>query len=116
MTVYHPQNSKLGNKWINIGFLGWNGVISGINEHQLAISQIGVEYFDESWGKASRIGNVFTYLLRDILQYDTTLDLAIDRMQKTRRTCYNLLGIGDGKAKTFRGFQYSHSALNIVSD
>jgi isopenicillin-N N-acyltransferase-like protein len=32
--VYHPTNNKkhdLGNKWINIGFMGWLGVLSGVN-------------------------------------------------------------------------------------
>ena len=29
--VYHPSDPKFGNTWMNIGFAGWIGVISGIN-------------------------------------------------------------------------------------
>jgi hypothetical protein len=36
--VYHPNNKKFGNAWLNIGFMGWIGVLSGVNEHQLAVS------------------------------------------------------------------------------
>ena len=36
-------------------------------------------------------------------------------MKTTRRTCNLILGVGDGKSQ-FRGFQYSHSVLNVVDD
>jgi isopenicillin-N N-acyltransferase-like protein len=74
LTVYHPSLKKLGNTWMNIGFFGWIGVISGINEHRLAISEIGVYFTDETWGTTSRIGDPFTFVLRDILQFDKTLN------------------------------------------
>lgn len=61
--------------------MGWSGVISGINENHLAVSEIGISYPDETFGKESRIGNPFTYLLRDVLQYDTNLDESIKRMK-----------------------------------
>jgi len=38
VVVYHPSNKKYGNTWMNIGFMGWVGVLSGVNEHQLAVS------------------------------------------------------------------------------
>lgn len=37
-------------------------------------------------------------------------------MNKTRRTCNLILGVGDGKAGHFRGFQYGHSVFNVVAD
>jgi len=89
----------------------------------MAVSEIGVSYPDETFGNESRIGNPFTFLLRDILQFDKTIDNTIARMKKTRRTCNLILGVGDGKAsygdnKTgyFRGFQYGHSVINVVND
>eukprot|EP00919_Chromeraceae_sp_WS-2016_P064646 GHVR01153088.1.p1 GENE.GHVR01153088.1~~GHVR01153088.1.p1 ORF type:complete len:102 (+),score=9.39 GHVR01153088.1:529-834(+) len=36
--VYHPNEAKYGNAWMNIGFAGWIGVLSGVNEHQLGVS------------------------------------------------------------------------------
>jgi hypothetical protein len=44
--VYHPSSAKYGYAWVNIGFIGWIGVLSGVNEHQIAVSEIGVSYPD----------------------------------------------------------------------
>lgn len=55
--VYHPtndannKNKNYGNQWMNIGFMGWLGVISGVNEHKVAVSEIGVSFPDETFGK-----------------------------------------------------------------
>ena len=37
---------------------------------QTAISEIGVSFPDDTFGKESRKGTPFTYLLRDVLQFD----------------------------------------------
>jgi isopenicillin-N N-acyltransferase like protein len=113
--VYHPSSQKYGNAWLNIGFAGWIGVLSGVNEHQLAVSEIGVSYPDASFGKESRFGNPFTFVLRDVLQWDSTLEQSIRRMKTTKRTCNLILGVGDGKSE-FRAFQYSHSVCNVIGD
>jgi len=36
--VYHPSSKKDGNTWMNIGFAGWVGVISGMSAEQMAVS------------------------------------------------------------------------------
>lgn len=95
--------------------MGWIGVLSGVNDHQLAVSEIGVSYPDDTFGKESRFGNPFTFVLRDVLQWDRTLNESIHRMKTTRRTCNLILGVGDGKSE-FRSFQYSHSVCNVVDD
>ncbi len=113
--MYHPSSAKFGNAWVNIGFVGWIGVLSGVNEHQLAVSEIGVSYPDTTFGKESRFGNPFTFVLRDVLQWDKTLNESVHRMQTTKRTCNLILGVGDGKSE-FRSFQYSHSVCNVIAD
>ena len=37
----------------------------------MAISEIGVSFPDDTFGKESRQGTPFTYLLRDVLQFDS---------------------------------------------
>ena len=44
--VYHPSDKKYGNTWMNIGFMGWIGILSGVNEHKMGVSEIGVSYPD----------------------------------------------------------------------
>ncbi len=75
-----------------------------------------MSYPDASFGKESRIGVPFIFMLREILQFDASLDAAIHRMKTKRRTCDLILGVGDGKESTVRGFQYSYSQLNVLSD
>lgn len=65
--VYHPSNPAIGNTFANIGFTGWLGTLSGINEHHLAVSEIGVSYPDNTFQGESRVGNPFTFVLRDVL-------------------------------------------------
>src|SRR5690349_4659459 len=82
----------------------------------MAISEIGVTYPDDTFGHESRVGVAFTFLLRDILQFDLTLDDSINRITSAIRTCSLILGVGDGKLKEFRSFQYSSSDANVIDD
>lgn len=114
--VYHPSEGK-GHPFANVGFIGWIGSITGMSSQQMAISEIGVAYPDESFGKMSRAGVPFVFLLRDILQYDKSLTEALTRMKTATRTCDLILGVGDGKTdKTFRAVQYSYSVANVQND
>ena len=81
-----------------------------------AISEIGVSFPDETFGTESRIGIPFTFLLRDILQWDHTLDDSINRMANAKRTCNLILGVGDGKLPAFRSVQYSGSNIRFFDD
>ncbi|XP_072044139.1 protein dcd1A-like [Amphiura filiformis] len=115
VTVYHP-NSGNGRAFANLGWSGWIGSITGMNDRQMAISEIGVSYPDDSFGSESRFGIPFTYILRDVLQFDNTLDDAVNRMANAHRTCNLILGVGDGKLGTFRGVQYSYAVSNFFDD
>ena len=59
VTVYHP-NSGNGHAFANVGWTGWIGSITGISSYQLAISEIGVSFPDDTFGKESRFGTPFT--------------------------------------------------------
>lgn len=84
--------------------------------------------------------------MRDIIQFDKTVDDSINRITTAHRTCDLILGVGDGKViylflfffssffpfhffflsilslislkklGYFRGFQYSHSVANVIDD
>jgi len=118
ITVYHPaeEDGSEGNTFANIGWTGWIGSITGMSAQKMAISEIGVTYPDASFGKESRFGVPFTFLLRDILQFDRTLDDSINRIANSKRTCNLILGVGDGKLNEFRSVQYSASVANFFDD
>jgi len=116
ITVYHPTNSSNGHAFANIGWTGWVGSITGMSSTKMAISEIGVTFPDSTFGTESRFGIPFTFILRDILQFDATLDSALNRITKAHRTCDLILGVGDGKSSAFRGIQYSASVANYYTD
>eukprot|EP01130_Rhizamoeba_saxonica_P006964 TRINITY_DN2789_c0_g1_i1.p1 TRINITY_DN2789_c0_g1~~TRINITY_DN2789_c0_g1_i1.p1 ORF type:complete len:362 (-),score=95.95 TRINITY_DN2789_c0_g1_i1:42-1127(-) len=113
VTVYHPDE---GFAYANIGMTGFVGSLTGVSENKLGISEIGVTYPDDSFGSESRIGTPFIFILKDILHKDYTLDDATSRLASARRTCDLILGVGDGKMKEFRGYQYSYSQLHEFND
>lgn len=115
MTVYHA-NSTDENSFVSVSFTGFVGALTGVSSAQLGISEIGVSYPDKTFGDESRIGYPFIFLLRDILQFDKTVDDAMNRMINTHRTCDLILAVGDGKEQEVRGFAYSYGALVVQDD
>jgi len=115
ITVYHPNEGD-GHPFVNVGIMAFIGGLTGISATQLGISEIGIAFPDESFGSMSRIGQPFIFLLRDILQYDETLDDAVNRMINTQRTCDLTLAVGDGKLGEVRAMEYSASVLDVFDD
>jgi len=113
ITVYHPDN---GNTFLMVGIAGFMTALTGFSDKKLGISQIGVAYPDDTFGTESRVGYPFLFLLRDILQWDLTVDDSTSRMANAKRTCDLIMGVGDGKVSEFRGYEYSSSVLNVFND
>ncbi len=109
IVVYVPNE---GHVFANITWAGMVGCISGISEQRIAISEIGDDYHKETDTFA---GIPFMFLLRDILQFDTTLDQAISRIEKAPRTTSLMYGIGDGKLGELRGLQTSRNVCNVFT-
>lgn len=116
VTVYHPSDPKDGHPFANFGWTACFGSITGMSSQKMAISEIGVSFPDSTFGTESRFGTPFTFLLRDVLQFDKTLDDAINRIANARRTCDLILGVGDAKLGQFRGIEYSASVADFFDD
>jgi len=112
VTIYHP-NSDMGQAFANVGWAGWISSITGMSSAQMGMSE---KVTDHDFGTNSRIGIPFNFLMRDVLQFDYTLDAAITRMANAYRTCNIWLGCGDGKPETKRAnlFQYSASDFVVI--
>ncbi len=89
---------------------------AGVNAAQMSIHEIGVSFPDDTFGAESASGIPFTYVLRDILQFDQTGLDGLSRLASANRTCHLILGVGDGVAKTFNSVQYGHEVCNIMND
>ena len=90
--------------------------VTGFSAAQLGLSEIGVSFPDASFGPERYLakGYPFGYLIRDILQFDTSLAEATRRITEATRTCDLILGVGDGHANDFSGFQYSPHVANVI--
>ena len=109
VVVYVPDE---GHPFANISWAGVVGCVSGISKKRLAISQIGDDYDKANDTPA---GIPFMFLLRDVLQFDNSLDDAIMRIKKAKRTRSIIYGIGDGELGYLRGFQTSHTLCNVFN-
>jgi len=117
ITVYHPDpDGSNGHPFVNIGLPGFIGGLTGVSSTRLGISEIGVSYPDSTFGRESRVGVPFIFTLRDILQFDDTVDDATNRLINEKRTCDLILGVGDGKLNEMRGYQTSATVLNVFDD
>jgi len=116
LTVYHPQPNSTENSFINVGWTGWIGSITGVNDQQMSIHEIGVADPDPTFGQESTQGVPFTHVLRDILQFDKTRLDGLSRLASAHRTCDLILGVGGGKEKMFNSVQYSASVCGIMDD
>ena len=109
IVIYVPDE---GDIFANIGYAGVIGSFSGINKERLAISEIGD---DRSTDEITYEGIPFTFLLRDVLQFDKSLDEATERIKTAKRTTRLLYGVGDGKFGQLRGFRTSSTSCTIYS-
>lgn len=124
VTVYHSDGSDAqGGTFANVGWTGWIGSITGMSAAALGISEIGVTFPDPTFGKESRAGTPFTFLLRDVLQFETSLGGARDHIGGAKRTCNLILGVGDGKPQPagapqapFNSMQVSSTVANFIND
>lgn len=115
LTVYHAYGENEVS-FVNIGWSGWVGSLSGVNEAQLSVHEIGVAFPDETWGNETTEGVPFTYVIRDILQFDRSRVSALTRLQNANRTCHLILGVGDGKDRSFNSIQYNKDDMLPMDD
>jgi len=76
--VVHPEGKRA---FVNIGWAGFIGTLSGINGETISIAQIGAESTDENYA-----GIPMPLLLRRILEEAATLDQAVAIVQAAPRT------------------------------
>lgn len=120
VTVYHPSE---GNAYAQVGWPGNVGVLTGFSSQQLAISEIGVSYPDDSFGQGTDNtppekvkGEPWMFILRDVLQFENSLDAGVQHIKDANRTCNLIIGLGDGKANKANGIQFSGHVANNYED
>jgi len=111
-------------EFATVGFTAFVGAVSGMNNRGNAISEIGVSFPDDSFEQGTKTtsmeklkGQPFVFVLRDLLQLDSSIEEATQHLNKIERTCNLIMGFGDGQQSGHvSGYQYSGKVLNPYQD
>ena len=76
--VVHPTGKHA---FVNVGWAGFIGVLTGMNDHGISIGQVGAKTVDYS-----RRGIPMVFLMRQVLEESSQLDEAIRLIQNAPRT------------------------------
>jgi hypothetical protein len=78
ITVFMPQGR---NAWISLGYAGFIGTVTAMNERGLAIGEMGGR------GEGHWDGLPMTLLLREVMERCADVDAAVELIRSTPRTC-----------------------------
>lgn len=94
VTIYHPEGKR---SFVSVGFPGLVGVLSGMNDAGLALAIHEVIDLKTGLKRVDLKGVPYAMCYRTILEECSTIDEAIARLEKFRRTCTTNLLIADRK-------------------
>lgn len=89
--VYHPADGD-GHAFATLSWAGWIGALTGYSSADVGVSE---KVWDKYTGKKTYSGMPWSFVLRDILQYDQTVAEGLARLESTNRTCSIFVGLGD---------------------
>ena len=87
--VFQPDR---GNAWVNVGYAGFIGSVTAMNEKHVAIGEMGGK------GQGDWDGKPMAELVREVMEKANTLDEAVEIMRKGPRTCAYYYVISDAKS------------------
>ncbi|MBI5831136.1 MAG: hypothetical protein HZB16_02365 [Armatimonadetes bacterium] len=92
LIVYEPTGRH---RFVNVGWLGFAGVVTGMSDQHLALSEIGDSFGEDHETLA---GEPMPFLMRRVLEDAGDLTSAVDIFKAAHRTSSYLYLIGDAKA------------------
>ena len=93
--------------FVNVGWAGFIGVLSGINEQQVSIGQIGAATVDATWK-----GMPMVFVMRQVLERASTLGEAVRIIQDAPRTVGANYVIADAKVPTALAVETTHRRVS----
>jgi hypothetical protein len=90
VTVYHTDRAP-GSAFATLGWPLFLGALSGMSSSPVAICE---KVYLSYKGKYRRNGVPITLMLRDILEFDSSVQEALARMEAAKRTCSIWVGVG----------------------
>ncbi|MDP3703569.1 MAG: C45 family peptidase [Candidatus Omnitrophota bacterium] len=96
--------------FINLGWAGFIGVLTGVNDAQLSIGQVGAETVDATFR-----GEPMVFVMRRVLEEAGTLEKATDLIRTARRTVGVNYVIADAKARSGLVIETTHRDVRVFA-
>lgn len=104
--VYHPSQ---GNTFASLSWPGFVGTITGYGNETSICEKVWIK--SNETALEGRFGYPWAFMLRDILQFDRSIEQAHERMQLARRTASIWIGVGSHASGQFEAFGSSYDEL-----
>ncbi|MGC8667539.1 MAG: C45 family autoproteolytic acyltransferase/hydrolase [Chthonomonadales bacterium] len=103
LKIYMPER---GVPFVNVGWAGICGLVSGMNRNGIAMSEIG-----DDWDMKTDTfdGRPLTYVMRDAVQFGRTLDEAVRLVRDGPRTTSLLYCLSSANPPAVRALKTSHA-------
>ncbi len=89
--VHRPE---YGHAWINIGYAGFIGSVTAMNDQHISIGEMGGR------GEGRWQGKPMAQLVREVMERASSLDEAVEIMRRGPRTCEYYYVIADGRRRS----------------
>lgn len=104
--VITPENR---NAWVNIGYAGFVGSVTAMNEKHVAIGEMGGR------GEGNWDGKPMAQLVREVMERANTIDEAVEIMRKGPRTCEYYYVISDAKSRRAVGIAATPTKFDVIT-
>lgn len=101
-------NPDQGNSWVNVGYAGFVGSVTAMNEKQLAIGEMGGR------GEGNWDGKPMAQLMREVMERADTIEEAVAIMEEGPRTCEYYYVISDAKSMKAVGIKATPDTFETV--
>ncbi len=103
--VFQPDE---GHAWVSVGYAGFIGTVTAMNEAHVAIGEMGGSrpgYWD---------GKPMAFLMREVVERSSTLEEGLAFMESSPRTCEFFYVLSDGKTREARGIHATSDLFEAV--
>lgn len=97
------------NSFVNVGYAGFIGSVTGMNDKQVSFGEMGGR------GEGEWDGMPMAFLMRDGLESTKSLSEAVKLFEDTPRTCEYYYVIADGKIPDAKGLATSPKRFEIIN-
>jgi len=103
--VFQPDQ---GHAWVNVGYAGFVGSVTAMNERHIAIGEMGGR------GEGNWDGKPMAQLMREVMEKAGTIEEAVEIMRQGPRTCEYYYVISDGKSKRAVGIAATPTTFDTI--